>query len=490
MPRTIPRTAFRVAGVFILVLGLFGVTLAVTLATFHGISNAEQQVAELDEAKHMGHGVAGLIREQYIHQAHTLIAWDHSHLAHYAKAARNARDATARLESLNLNTEEKAHAHQIAVAVAAVDDIFLARTVPALDANDREQVGTLHEQTEALVNQAVQISQALNSRLEARADAARDTANGLRRRAVVIVLACFTVAIAVTAGGWVVILQSVLKRLQQLQKGAHQLAGGDLGARVDVGGSDDLSELATTFNSMAASLDKHQRKLMHAERLGVLGQVAAGVAHEINNPLGVILGYVTLLRRTPDRPPKDEEGLKIIEDETRQSQRIVRALLDLARPTDKARTPTDLGELAREAAERLAEAHQTRAGMITGPTVKGKALVSADSAAVRQVISNLLMNAVEASADAGDIVMSVRETTEFAELEIRDHGVGIPADVFPQIFDPFFTTKRTGTGLGLSICQAVVSAHEGTLEVFSELGKGTRAVLRLPLARARAGAEQ
>jgi signal transduction histidine kinase len=490
MPRAIPRTAFRVAGVFILVLGLFGVTLAVTLETFHGISNAEQQVAELDEAKHMGHGVAGLIREQYIHQAHTLIAWDHSHLAHYAKAARNARDATARLESLNLTAEEKVHAHQIAVAVAEVDDIFLARTVPALDANDREKVGTLHEQTETLVNQAVQISQALNSRLEARADAARDTANGLRRRAVIIVLACFLVAIAVTAGGWFVILQSVLKRLQQLQKGAYQLAGGDLGARVDVGGSDDLSELATTFNSMAASLDKHQRKLMHAERLGVLGQVAAGVAHEINNPLGVILGYVTLLRRTPDRPPKDEEGLKIIEDETRQSQRIVRALLDLARPSDKARTPTDLGELAREAVERFTEAHHTRVGLINGPPREASALVSADSAAVRQVVSNLLINAIEASADAGEIVVSVRETDEFAELEVRDHGSGIASDVFPQIFDPFFTTKRGGTGLGLSICQAVVSAHEGTLEVFSESGNGTRAVLRLPLARARSNGEQ
>ncbi|HEY3254703.1 MAG TPA: ATP-binding protein [Polyangiaceae bacterium] len=460
------------------------------MATFHGISGAEQQVAELDEAKHLGHGVAGLIREQYIHQAHTLIAWDHSHLAHYVIAARNARDATARLESLNLTAEEKAHAHQIAVAVAAVDDIFLARTVPALDANDREQVSALHEQTEALVNQAVQISQALNSRLEARADAARDTANGLRRRAVVIVIACFTVAIAVTAGGWGVILQSVLKRLQQLQTGAHQLAGGDLGVRVDVGGSDDLSELATTFNSMAASLDKHQRKLMHAERLGVLGKVAAGVAHEINNPLGVILGYVTLLRRTPDRPQKDEEGLKIIEDETRQSQRIVRALLDLARPTDTARTPTDLGELAREAVERFREVHHTRVGPISGPSQNAKALVSADSAAVRQVVSNLLMNAVEASADAGEIVVSVRETDEFAELEVRDHGSGIASDVFPQIFDPFFTTKQGGTGLGLPICQAVVSAHEGTLEVFSDSGKGTRAILRLPLTRTRASGEQ
>jgi len=490
MPRAIPRTAFRVAAVFIVVLGLFGVTLGVTLQTFHGIGEAEQQVAELDEAKHLGHGVAGLIREQYIHQAHTIIAWDHSHLAHYAKAARNARDATAHLESLGLTAEERAQAREIAAAVAAVDATFLARTVPALDANDRAQVGRFHEETEGLVNHAVQVSQSLNGRLEARADAAREKANGLRKRAVVIVLACFTVAIAVTAGGWGVILQSVLRRLRQLQNGAFKLAGGDLGARVDVGGSDDLSELAMTFNNMAASLDKHQRKLMHAERLGVLGQVAAGVAHEINNPLGVILGYVTLLRRTPDRPPKDEEGLRIIEDETRQSQRIVRALLDLARPTDKARAPTDLGELARDAAERLTESHQTRIGSITGPPLEAKALVSADSAAVRQVVSNLLMNAVEASTDGGDIVMSVRETADFAELEVRDHGSGIASDIFPQIFDPFFTTKRTGTGLGLSICQAVVSAHEGTLEVFSELGQGTRAVLRLPLARVRAEGEQ
>jgi two-component system NtrC family sensor kinase len=486
MSRRIPRAAFRVAAVFVVVLGLFGITLAVTLHTFHGFSIAEQQVAALDDAKHAGHGVAGLVREEYIHQAHSIIAWDHSHLAHYVKHANEARVATARLQLLALTDEERTQARRIAGIVDTVDQIFLTKTVPAIDANDHEQVGIQHARTAALVNEAVRISHALNGQLETRADAARRAADHLRLRAATIVVVCFSVAILVTAGGWFVILQSVLKRLEQLQKGAFQLASGDLGARVEVGGSDELSALATMFNEMAASVDKHQRKLMHAERLAALGQIAAGVAHEINNPLGVILGYVTLLRRTAERPAKDEEGLRIIEDETRQGQRIVRALLELGRPSENVRAPTDLAELARDAAERLTETEQAGVGTIIGPSPGSPVIVSADSAALRQVVSNLLMNALEASKEGGSIEMNVRNGGEYAELEVRDHGAGISSEAAPKIFDPFFTTKRTGTGLGLSICQAVVSAHDGTLEVHSEQGQGTRAVLRLPLARSRA----
>lgn len=485
--RHIPRTALRVAAVFAIVLGLFGAALVVTLRAFKAISVAEKEVAELDEAKHHGHGVAGLIREQYIHQAHTIIAWDHSHLDHYAVAAKNAREATMHLRSLPLTTGELEQANEVARGVDAVDDIFKSRLVPALDANDHARVKLLHTSTEELVNDVVSVSARLNGQLERRAESARRAAERLRKRAAVLVVGCFILAIAVTGAAWLIIGQSVLKRLYQLQRGASQLAAGDLSTRVDVGGADDLAELATSFNEMASAIDKHQRKLMHSERLGLLGQVAAGVAHEINNPLGVILGYAVLLRRTKQRPEKDEEGLRIIEDEARQGQRIVQALLDLARPTERPRVPTDLGELAREAVERLTATECSAPHAITGPAPGAAAVASADSAAVRQVVANLLMNAIEASPEAGSVEVSVRETEHHAELTVSDHGQGIPADIVSKIFDPFFTTKRNGTGLGLSICQAVATAHDGTLEVDSSPGKGTRVTLRLPLAKLRSG---
>jgi two-component system NtrC family sensor kinase len=479
-PRPLPRIALRVGGAFVAILALFGTALAVTLRTSQQLATADQGVATLDEAKHAGHQVAALVREQYIHQAHTIIEGDRSHLDHYSDWARAAREATLHLRSFPLTSEESARARDITRRVVELDERFRREILPAVDARDHQRVHERHGQMEALVGQVVAMSEALNRQIEQRADRAREDEERLRQRAGFVVVGCFILAIGVTIAAWLVLGQSVLKRLGELREGALAVSAGRLDARVTPRGADELSDLATTFNEMAASLSDQQRRIAQSERLTLLGQLAAGVAHEINNPLGVILGYAKLLQK--QATDAQSQPLRIIEDETRQCQRIVQGLLDLARPVSDKRTKVDVAASARDAVDRLLQGGKVNGRTVEVPGSGTHAFARADENALRQVISNLVLNALEA-APAGNVKIVVREDDEHVELEVEDNGPGIPSEVLPQVFDPFFTTKPNGTGLGLAISHAIVSAHEGTLDLVSDSKRGTRAILRIPAYR-------
>jgi signal transduction histidine kinase len=483
-------TTVRLGAAFLAVLLLFALALAMTFHTLNRLADAERDVSMLDEAKHAGHAVAALVREEYIHQAHTIIEWNRSHLAHYEVAALQAREATARLLGMPLTGEERAQAREIGDLVTRIDTAFHVRILPAVDANDRERVHAWHEHTEAMVNRVVAVSERLNLSLERRAKAALEMETAVRHQAVRVVLGCFALAIAVTVAVWLLIGQSVLKRILALRNGALRLAAGDLRTRVAVSGSDEIADLSVTFNEMAASLENHQEKLVQSQRLALLGQVAAGVAHEINNPLAVILGYLKVLRKNAELSKDAAEQLRIAEDEAKQCQRIVQALLDLGRPVALRPSLVNLAELACEAIDRLSEAGKLDERKVAKPDLDRGAVVRGDPAALRQVISNLVLNAVEATGDSGSITVTVRPTGAELELEVRDDGRGLPPDVSERVFEPFFTTKAGGTGLGLAISQAIATAHHGKLELHSSPGRGTRACLRMPRGDHSVGAER
>ncbi len=467
----------KLAGAFAAIMSLFAIALFVELGAFDRIAEAEAEVEAAEQVRLAAHRAGALVREQYMHQAHTIINGDDSHLDHYEDVAREARVATTRLIA-QVEHADAALAEEVARLAARNDAGFHDEVLPAVLRGDRVQLRALHDRTAGVVDQAVEILERLDAKLEARASAARGRAAALRGRARWLTFGCFAAALLLAMVVGAVLVRAVVRPMSLLRDGARRVGQGDLGVAIAVSTRDEFDELASAFNRMTENLARHQRQLLASQRLASIGQVAAGVAHEINNPLGVILGYVKLMRR--DASSADAEGLRIIEDETRQCQRIVRGLLDLARPPHLEIAAFDLAELARDAVERLDSVGTFEGRRVDLSGLSTPVHAAADEAKVRQVIDTLLSNAADATHAGDAITVSVERDGEGCALVVRDTGTGIAAEALPKVLDPFFTTKPNGLGLGLAIAQSIVDAHGGRLDVASGPDRGTRVNVSLP----------
>lgn len=467
-------TRTRLVATFAVILLLFGLSLAFVLVAMARMEHAEQENAALDHAKHSGHRVAALVREQYIHQAHTIIAWNRSHLEHYREVANVTALAADALSALTRSDAERAMAEEIARRVRQSDRDFMVMTLAAVDHDDDAEVLRLHDETERVVVDVTRRVAELNERFEARSDDARALATRERSRVRWLAVACFGAALALAAAIGSLTTKAISARVAALRDGARSLGDGDLDARIALGEGDELAEIANAMNEMAARLASHQAELLRSLKLASIGRLCAGVAHEINGPLGIILGYARVMRK--EGP--DEEALSAIEDEARQCQRIVQALLDMSRHEPPIAAAVDVAQLVGEGIERL-----RTAGMLEGRCVTVLATPSViacgDEAKLRQVVLNVLTNAVEATSPEGNIEIRVTEEGGHARLTIADDGYGLTPTAREHLFEPFYTTKARGTGLGLAISRAIVEAHRGSLEVKSNEEGGTRVEIAL-----------
>lgn len=218
-------------------------------------------------------------------------------------------------------------------------------------------------------------------------------------------------------------------------------------------------------------LEQHARR---AERLATVGQLAAGVAHEIRNPLASISGSIELLRQSPQASDDDRTLMTIVHREIQRLNALIGDLLDYANPRPKQVVDLDLATLVDETVQ-VARADAAFAGTELVAEVERPLTVHADPAKLRQVLWNLVRNAAEAGAKHVRV-----EAKSGVTITIADDGWGMAKDVLARMFDPFFTTKPKGTGLGLAICFAIVAEHGGRIDVDTEVGKGTKVVVTLP----------
>lgn len=468
-------TGWRLGATFAAVLALFAIALLVVLPAMGELERADRDVAAVDRAKHSGHRVAALVREQYIHQAHTIIEWNRSHVDHYRDIAETTRKAARELASHAVSDEERALASQIAAKVAANDDDFMRVTLPAIDRGEHDEVVRLHGETEIAVAEILRLVRELNERFESRSEAARLRAERERRRVRVTTLGCFGAAALLAAVAAILTTRLIARRVSALREGARRVGDGDLSRRIGLTGNDELAELADAFDDMAARLDRHQQDLVQSQKLASIGRLCAGVAHEINGPLGIILGYAKVIRKQG----VDEEALRAIEDETKQCQRIVQALLDMSRQETPRFAPVDLVQLARDGVDRLRATGILKGREVVVDDANVPVVAFGDETKLRQVVLNLLTNAAEATPDGGAIRVEARLRDGRAVLSVADDGPGIPAATKARLFEPFFTTKVEGTGLGLAISRAIVEAHRGEIRFDAREKGGTRVEVRL-----------
>ena len=315
----------------------------------------------------------------------------------------------------------------------------------------------------------------------------------LRKRAILtflgITLAGMIVAFWVS---WF-LASGVLNPIKDLVFGSQQLAKGNLEYQVKLKTKDEIGELGETFNLMASSLRERdeqlkeytQQQIMKSERLATLGQLAAGVAHEINNPLGAILMYTHLFLEDMEVEDPRRKDIEKVIMETTQCMEIVKGLLDFARQTEPKIEESDVNEILKRTlslVENQALFQNVKITRVLSPTMPK---VMVDASQIQQVFTNIVLNAADAVEEEGEltIVTIIEPDDESIEIEFTDTGCGIPHENLEKLFDPFFTTKETsrGTGLGLAVSYGIIARHKGTIEVKSVSGKGTTFIIRLPL---------
>ncbi|MBL8037850.1 MAG: PAS domain S-box protein [Nitrospira sp.] len=235
-----------------------------------------------------------------------------------------------------------------------------------------------------------------------------------------------------------------------------------------------------------------ERQIRNAEKLASIGKLAAGVAHEINNPLGGILNCLYNLRKGTPSPARQEEYWASMEHGVRRVQKIVRQLLDFSQQHEPAFSQADINRVVDQVL--TLTTHLFAPSRIRLDIAQGQGLppVMVDRHMIEQVLMNLILNAVQAMKNGGVLTIRTSVSEGVCRVDVQDSGIGIPASVLPRIFDPFFTTKGEGegTGLGLSVSLGIVERHEGKISVESEVGTGSTFTLYLPVSRDRALVEK
>lgn len=250
-----------------------------------------------------------------------------------------------------------------------------------------------------------------------------------------------------------------------------------------------LDTVASQIGVFVASVESEEHRaameatLRHADRLATIGQLAAGVAHELNEPLGNVLGFAQLAMKAQDVPVQVRADLNRIAEAALRGREIIRKLLVFARQAPASKQPTKLNGVVEEAMFLLEAGCENPGVRFIRELGAGLPDIEADAVQIRQVITNLVINAMQAIHAEGTVTVRTVADQDAVVLSVDDTGSGMTAGVLRRVFDPFFTTKDVGqgTGLGLAVVQGIVAGHGGTIDVESDPGRGSVFSVRLPV---------
>lgn len=362
-----------------------------------------------------------------------------------------------------------------------------------------------------------------------------------RSRAVIFLAIFFTIVFSFLI--FIAVIRGITTPINSLIKGIQKIASGDFSERVNIKkggpkswklfgvtvgfpknqlypknltifwGTDEIGFMAEAFNNMAEKLSSimeekdallrrlrefneelekkvrdatEELRLAHenmvrAETLAAIGTLAAGVSHEISTPLNTILGFTQLTISELDDSNPIKGDLKVIEQEAVRCKRIVQGLLDFARPQRHEERLTDINNMINETLS-LIEYQPSMKKIVIKKDIDSELVpIEADHLQLKQVFLNIILNAVQAMPEGGELKITTRNVNKGVEVAISDTGIGIPEEERKKIFQPFYTTKKDGTGLGLSISYGIIKEHGGEIYVESEIGRGSKFRIFLPL---------
>lgn len=284
--------------------------------------------------------------------------------------------------------------------------------------------------------------------------------------------------------------RNIARPISELASYLKRYADGDYRSRVHVGGASEIQQMKSSFNYMADTLerareerDRAQGMMLQSAKLASIGEMAAGIGHEINNPLNNILSLIKLMKRdTRESESKTLNDLASLREETLRASAIVKGILNFARQVPPQYTQFNALEWFEETRVLVQQAYRLK-HMQCHLIIDDTAEIKGDRQQLQQVLVNLLLNAIQASANDTEIIISMQQQKNKLYIFVEDHGKGINQSDMGRIFDPFFSTKGVGegSGLGLSISLGIVERHGGKLSIESNLDGGVTATIMLPI---------
>ena len=298
-----------------------------------------------------------------------------------------------------------------------------------------------------------------------------------------------TAILAIVLILWLFFRQRVAKPVAQLLDATNRVAAGDLAHQLQVHRNDELGQLERSFNDMTRRLAAAQSQIYQYDKLASIGRLAAGVAHEINNPLTGVLVHSSFLHKRAAEGSEEQKDLETIVHETKRCREIVKGLLDFARQAPMSRTMVDINAVVHRALRIVDNQLKVKDVQVTQALREGLPETNADANQIAQVLINLLVNATDAIGGTGGEIYIGTELKEdeqgrAIEIKVADDGRGIEEKHLDRIFEPFFTTKGHGTGLGLAVVWGIVQEHGGSIRVDSRVGRGSAFTILLPVTTA------
>ncbi|HOX39902.1 MAG TPA: ATP-binding protein [Candidatus Brocadiia bacterium] len=485
-------TSVRLGIGFGIVLSVFAFTVYVALSRFEDMQKSNRKVKERQDSREIALNLGNLAQDLFFIELDFERTGNYSYLGEVEGKKEEIDRLADELQARSEDAIERGWILELRNQVDRIHDLCSNQLNEAVTKKDKEQIERVMSASRETLITINELNARLGRFLEGKTWDAHQESLRLSKSSAYQAYVLAGLAVVVAVAAILVTRRSIVRPINKLAAGTEAIAEGDLNRTIEVRGQDEFAHLAARFNDMTRRLRTNQEQLLRAERMVTIGQLAAGVAHEINNPIAVILGYTKMLLTSLDPESDEYQDVSTIQEEAFQCKKIVEDLLHLARPARTQPEVVAVGEVIDEIISMGEKLGLTQGVEIVKDIQAGPMKMVMDRTRLRQVALNIIINALDAMKEctvkrlrvtamcqAGPYASSHAPMTEqqqerrYLVLTVEDTGPGMAPETLRRIFEPFFTTKSHGTGLGLAIAHGIVRAHGGSIDVESDGSTGS-----------------